>query len=259
MLINAGSLISVIKSARIVEITGSLGAGKTSLAFRLGYELLNSGFCRILTSNVPNVWNTYPDEWVIRDKTKIDCCIILDEGGQFIKSRSDSEQFIAGLRKINSVVISPSKSSLNRDFAEIKIELVQRHDVIGLPVWVYSWNTRGGKKKDEQKFYWVRPSEIFGVYSTQDWTASANGIDISLGNLMDSIEVEDVRVWYPNNKKAASKASKINAGDNNIPKGNTSQERVQELENEIWWIKNQLEEQAIRFEELSLHKSRSRC
>lgn len=265
MLIGHSGLMYGLKVSRIAKIDGRLGGGKTSLAFRLGYECLKLGISEILTANVSNVWNVFPDEWILDDKKKLNAFIVLDEAGKFIRTRAEASSYLDALRKINCILIAPSHESAPPNFGEITIEFESQLDVIGVPIWTYKWY-RKGDEKHAQKFRWINPAEIFGIYSTGEYVITDNGIGQSLHNIIQEIQVENVRIYKPKKEENIQEKNQTRTRGTRalLPDKKTrdfqhnTEIEIQELVERIERIEGLQEKEDRKQKVLSIHKRRLR-
>jgi hypothetical protein len=171
VLINAAPLIGLVKTFRIVHFSGRYGSGKTALAYRIAYELLESGFSRYLLSNCNDVWREDPADVVLREGRFLDCCVILDEAGLFMENSRQAKQFVAFMRKMNVVLLLPS---VDPPPGRVRFLQVQRQFnlmALGLPLWLYTARLNTGMAREKYGFGWWRPVEIFGVYDTGDFVS----------------------------------------------------------------------------------------
>ena len=132
MLIGHENFMHTLYGTRTLWIKGDLGSYKTALAYRLAYELMEKkkfGY-RYVLSNIPDVWSERPEDVVIRWKKAVnsdrqnpfgDAIVILDEGGHFIKNRQDVEMIFDALRKLNVLVIVPSKDEPHRVIRSLRV------------------------------------------------------------------------------------------------------------------------------------------
>lgn len=164
-LINAIPFIGMVKMFRMVWIGGRYGGGKTSLAMRIAYELLESGFCRYMLFNNGCVWKNEPQDVKLINK-RADAVIVLDEGGLFIRDSRDAEVFQAALRKINVIVILASVAPPATRMKVLRCQRVMNLGAFGFPVWVYQYDLSYMAQKEKGTFFWYKPSEIFGIYDT---------------------------------------------------------------------------------------------
>ena len=179
-LVNFYATLQLVQTYRVLHLSGHPGAGKTSLAFRIAYELLSSGFSRYLLTNIRSVWADDPSELVPRDGTYLDAVIILDEGGLFIHNIKQARAFVAYLRKMNTVLLLPSVEVPAPRMRALQIERVNRYELPGgRAVWKYETRLNDAVIS---RFYWVNPSEIYGVYDTQDFAWEAYGVQSLLSS-----------------------------------------------------------------------------
>lgn len=176
MLVNGLPFLSLVRTERVCYFGGRTGSGKTALAFRVAYELVRTGFSRYLLTNVPCVWADSPSDVVVRDGQYLDVCIVLDEAGQFLRMGRDAEAFISAMRKLNVVLLLPSHRPVPRSCDQLRVRMVFDFTLVGLPVWLYAVRYRLEKGADKYYLWWVRPSEIFGVYDTQYFATGDAGL-----------------------------------------------------------------------------------
>jgi hypothetical protein len=176
MLVNGLPFLSLVRTERVCYFGGRTGSGKTALAFRVAYELVRTGFSRYLLTNVPCVWADSPCDVVVRDGQYLDVCIVLDEAGQFLRMGRDAEAFISAMRKLNVVLLLPSHRPVPRSCDQLRVRMVFDFTLVGLPVWLYAVRYRLERGADKYYLWWVRPSEIFGVYDTQYFATGDAGL-----------------------------------------------------------------------------------
>lgn len=178
-LLGAGVFLNAVMGFRVVHMMGRYGGGKTALGHMIAHELIMSGAMRYLVSNVPSVWREQLAHVrpVDEDSIALDAVVLLDEGGMFLKTRSDVDAYLAFLRKLNLVVLVPSVEEPPRSLRTLRVQRVLDMTGLGLPVWVYRWGIYAGEVKDTGRFYWLWPSAIFGVYSTDAMPVSGSGLD----------------------------------------------------------------------------------
>lgn len=175
-LIAAEATLGYLRTYRIVHIGGRYGGGKTALAQKLAADLLESGFCRYLVSNVRSVWQDEPADVVLRDGLYADAVVVLDEGGLFLKSSFDAEKFLAFLRKLNIVLIIPSVLPPSSRVRMLSIQRTMNLQSVGLPLWLYTTTLWYGHVKENTRFGWWMPSEIYGVYDTLGFPSDDAGL-----------------------------------------------------------------------------------
>lgn len=181
-LINGGDIVELLAYYRLVWISGRFGGGKTSLAFRLAQEYLDKGYK--LVSNARCVWNDDMRDITI-DKTGLHSVVILDEGGLEFKSSRQIEGLAAYARKMDVIYILPSFFPPTRAAQVVTIQPLFSLVGAGLPLIVYRWRVKLQFFQDTGSFLWWRPSEIYGIYSSQDPGARAAKI---VGWLLEKME-----------------------------------------------------------------------
>ena len=151
---------------RTLWLSGRTGGGKTALAVRIAYELLDREYVRHVVSNIPMAFAT--DPWSIQpdEADRLHTLVILDEGGMFLKTTSDTEQYLAFLRKSNIYIIVPSVKEPHRDLRILSCERLFNAQKIGFKGWVYQYLLRTALVKETEKFFWPDPSEVYGLYDT---------------------------------------------------------------------------------------------
>lgn len=175
-LINADTLIANVKSFRTLWIQGRPGSFKTSLAFRIAYELLRSGFSRYLISNVRSPWRDNLNKVELREGKYADCVCVIDEGGLFLKTGHDAETLLAFTRKLNIVLLVPSYTPPTGRLRPLTVMRTMGLGTIGLPAQVYNASLNYGQLKETSRFIWRNPSEIFGLYDTDAMASDDGGI-----------------------------------------------------------------------------------
>lgn len=176
MLLGGQLVVGMLQTFRVAWISGRYGGGKTALAYRLAYELLNSGFSRYLLSNCRSVWRDDPRDVVLRDGRYLDAVVVLDEAGLFLRTSRDADDFLAFLRKLNVVLILPSVKPPAPVMRMLTIQRVANLSAIGLPVWVYEVSVDYARQRGRERFAWINPSEVFGIYDTTDVPVDDCGI-----------------------------------------------------------------------------------
>lgn len=179
MLVNAYAVVEMLRLYRVAWISGRYAGGKTSLAFRLAYELLDSGEYRYLLTNCRSVWSDDPSAIEARDG-KLDAVVILDEAGLFLRTNADAERFLAFLRKFNVVVILASVWPPATAFRHFRIQRVLDFRRLGLPLWLYRAVLRYESVAEQYWFAWLDPAEIYGIYDTRDIPVDDAGIGARL-------------------------------------------------------------------------------
>ena len=106
---------------------------------------------------------------------KLDAILILDEAGEFLGSRSQANEWLAYLRKLNVVLLLPSVRPPASDVRFLNVGRTMNWNVIGVPCWTYAGHLDGVGGVDEKfTFYWWFPSEIYGIYDTDGFPSDAD-------------------------------------------------------------------------------------
>ena len=176
MLLNSDVVLGLIKTYRVCFVGGRYGGGKTALCVRLAYDLLESGFVKRCVSNIPIVFGDDWEQLNIDDVYHTDTVIILDEGGLFLEDKSDVKEYLAFLRKMNITLLIPSVEPPSTRVRGLTIQRTFNLSPIGVPLWVYSAFLKSGSIREDARFGWWRPSEIFGLYDTKAAPVDDDGI-----------------------------------------------------------------------------------
>jgi len=218
--IGGDNLLSYMETYRILWIWGRYGGGKTSLGYRIAYHLLQTGRFRYMFSNVKCVWNDDPEKVVYRDRQYVDAVFVLDEGGTFIKDVVDLDQYTAFLRKMNIALIIPSIEPPPRGAQKLKVQMVFDWTTIGIPLWQYSMMLNFGEVKVKDRFFWYKPSEIWGVYDTNGVPLDDAGLAVYLARWTKNLQRMH---GYAKNVQVAADAFSVvsaqSAGNGNTPSG----------------------------------------
>ena len=193
MLLNGDLAVNTLKAFHVLALTGRYGGGKTALAFRLAYELLEDGTCEHLVSNVPSVWSEPLESVDFNERNELNTVVIIDEAGVFLKTGRDVDAYLAAMRKMGVYLILPSVLSVPRKVAFFKCRREINYQRIGLPIWEYKYSLYQDGGKDEAKFWWFAPSEIFGVYDTKAMPIDDAGISEWLLDKVSKIAIETDR------------------------------------------------------------------
>lgn len=173
-LVMADNIINYARNYRVVYLGGRYGGGKTAFAFRLAHELVTKYKYRYLLSNVASVWNTPAEAVQLRDGVYADAVMILDEGGMFLDNASEAKSWLAYLRKLNIILLVPSVLPPSTLMRRLSVQRTFNANSIGIPAWLYGLRLDAGIVKQEDKFLWWKPSEIFGIYDTVGMPADAS-------------------------------------------------------------------------------------
>ena len=188
-LFGAESIYHYIKQYKVCWIKGGLGSYKTSLAFRLAYDLLSdkSANIRYLTSNIPNAWNTLCSQIYLDDEDQLNTISIIDEGGLVLKRSEDADDTTKALRKVNLQIIIPSNKAPAYSLRFLYVQRVFNYQILGLPLLQYRYTLRDGDNKEGGTFWWLNPWEIFGIYHTKAFALTDAGLSVRLGRVIDYI------------------------------------------------------------------------
>lgn len=206
MIYGLDNVLPLIEGERILAIVGRYGSGKSAMAFRLGYELIKRKKAKHLVSNIPCVWSVPPKEMRLEEK-RLNSVVILDEAGQFLQTGRQASAFILGLRKLNTILILPSKLDVPRKVRAVTLERVFNAQVVGLPLWVYRWRLASGSRKDTGLIYWSNPHEIFGVYSTSAYPLTDGGFSKILHGIVREVALEgeeELEEYYTSEERSDS-------------------------------------------------------
>lgn len=173
-LINAGAVLGMIQSYRLVWLSGRFSGGKTSVAFEIAKHFGNSGY-RIIT-NTKSVWADNPEECYLDKDGHLRAVIILDEGGTEFKTNNQVEEISAYSAKMDMIYLVPSFFPPARKFQVLEIQPIWNLKPVGIPYIQYRWSVKVGNFKDEGSFGWFFPQGIWGVYSRQDPGAKTDQI-----------------------------------------------------------------------------------
>lgn len=175
-LLYSDEIIGLTNSYRVIWIDGRYGGGKTSLAHMLAYELLKSGKYKYLVSNVNSVWRDKREDIKPDADKRLNCVVILDEGGLFIDDPRKAQRFKTALRKLNVVVITPSVEPPSSRMKFITVQRELSFEFVGLPAYLYRWSLKKGMVTEKGRFAWWKPAGIFGIYDTSQNPMSDSGI-----------------------------------------------------------------------------------
>lgn len=184
-LLGSQSFLGLLETFRVLTFEGRYGGGKSALSFYVAQHLLSTGRFRYLLSNTPSVWSDDPNDVVLRpdDKgrpTYLDAVVILDETGLFLEYAEDTKKFLAFLRKGNIVLLCPSVQDVPRELRGVMVQRTLNLETVGIPIWVYNYRVRKGSQRDNQRFMWWNPSEIYGIYDSGAFPID----DAGLGEMM---------------------------------------------------------------------------
>lgn len=191
---------ALLPSVRMVWIAGFYGSGKTVFATFLAAHLLHKRLVARVHSNIvikgaePVIQyvpgdSEYYSPYLEDDYGKKrrfgpgdmlpveDAAIVFDEAGRFLKTWSESEDYVAALRKTNLYLFMPS---IWPPVARLQVFEVRRTRNLygfGIPAWEFTWYLTNGKSVAEKgRFYLWRPSRMFGVAHTFGWPKDDGGL-----------------------------------------------------------------------------------
>lgn len=180
MLFGADVVLGWMYSERVTCIEGAQGGGKTSLAYALAIDMIKNqdrGF-RYLISNVASDFNDNIEDVVPRDGKHLDCVIIFDEIGKFLNKNNSplANNLIADLRKINCILILPSRNETQKDLRHFVIEPSANLRSLGIPAIIYkAWlDRRSSHSKSE--FAFIGDNGVYGRYDSNEVVEDSQGI-----------------------------------------------------------------------------------
>lgn len=176
MLINHDEILGIIQSYRLCWICGRFSGGKTSLAYKLGESYLKQGY-RLLTNN-KSIWaDPIQSVTLLNDGSNFMHSVhIYDEGGLYFKGSRQIEQVCSYAAKMDNIFMLPSFWPPTRAAQVVMVQPLYNLKKIGLPLIVYQWKVNMKGFRDEGKFYWLFPQEIYGIYSRRDPGADPEAI-----------------------------------------------------------------------------------
>jgi len=191
-----GNFLDCVQSFRVCWSRGRLRGGKTSVCFRVAYDLLSSGKAKYLVSNIPNVWNTRARDLVLSDDYTLDAVVVLDEGGLILQSVKDAFAYLAALGKLNVYLLIPSMIRPNSKVCFLDVQrLINWVKILGVPAWTYQYTLRDYGQSDKGAFTWLNPWEIYGVYSSKSYPLSDGGFRDVLGQSVKKLSELDREYW----------------------------------------------------------------
>lgn len=185
------AFVQMLKQYRFLWAKGRFGGGKTTLALKLADMLIGSGFCRYTVVNFPLLVDA--PFTVTTDTREVqavkDAVLILDEAGQFLDTGSSAKhlkEWFSYLRKNNQVVVLASVLPVARFATQFTVQRLFNGLQMGLPFWAYRWRLGVSDTKEDGRFLWWNPQQVWGLYDTDhkpddrwfiyDWQdASATG------------------------------------------------------------------------------------
>ena len=168
MLINADEILGIIQSYRLCWLCGRFSGGKTSASYKLAETYLKDGY-RLITNN-KSIWADPFEQVTLLDDGSnfMHSVIIFDEGGLYFKGSKQIEQVCSYAAKMDNIFLIPSFWPPTRAAQVVMVQPLYNLKKIGLPLIVYQWKVNMKGFRDEGKFYWLLPQEIYGIYSRRD-------------------------------------------------------------------------------------------
>lgn len=165
-LIGADNVISILASYRLIWIGGRFGGHKTSLAYKMSEYYLKKGYR--LVSNNASVWADDLKDVTLNSKGRLKAVVLMDEGGLEFKASRQIEMMASYARKMDVIYIIPSFWPPTRSARIVTIQPLYNLIGAGIPLVIYRWRVKLDAFEDKGFFYWLNPSEIYGIYSTSD-------------------------------------------------------------------------------------------
>ncbi|MEA4910184.1 MAG: hypothetical protein VB089_21360 [Anaerolineaceae bacterium] len=122
------------------------------------------------------------------DKGLMDTVVVLDEAGLFLKSSQDAEEYQAALRKMNVVILLPSVQPPTSRLKFLTVYRAFNLETLGIPGWLYKYHLKVGYEHESDWFLWWNPSEIYGIYSTEDFPSDDEGIGTWIAGQKDELQ-----------------------------------------------------------------------
>jgi hypothetical protein len=209
-----GSMIpfGLLRTFRSCWISGRLGGGKTLLAFRMAYDLLDSGFVKHLVSNIPSVWSENPWDIELDSNNMLNTVVVLDEGGLYLRTGKDVDEYMTFARKMNVVIIVPSVRKPAPALRDFVIERVFNFQMLGLPWWLYKYYLTTAGAKDEAKFLYTNPSEMYGIFDSKAMPVDDMGISEWLNGHKERLVNEYYKQHGRGHKPGKSRSARIVSG-----------------------------------------------
>jgi len=153
-----------------------------------------------------SVWRDDPADVFLANGKTADAVLILDEAGVFMKSASETEEWLAALRKLNIVILCPSFLPPSRTARMLVLQRVFDATIIGVPVWWFKWHLDMGVLNEKGNFYWRNPQEIFGIYDTEGYPSEADEL---LNYVQEWTSQAQVNTGYKSTEETAGSVGKI--------------------------------------------------
>jgi len=165
-LVGAGQFISILRAYRICWIAGRFGGHKTSMAVKLAEEFLREGYR--LATNLDCVWADDLESIQPLQDHQLKVVVVADEAGLEVKHKSQVEAITAYARKMDIIYLYPSFFPPTKSAQVVTLQTMFGFQPIGIPVVLYSWKVSLGNFTEKGSFFWVKPSEVYGLYSSNN-------------------------------------------------------------------------------------------
>lgn len=177
-LINATQYIFDVSNFRVCHIGGRLGGGKTMLAVQTAHDLIKRGHYRYLLTNTRCIWADDILSVKLSDQFEADSVMLMDEGGLFMGTGKDADEFIAFMRKMNLCLLIPSVQPPAAKVRYLQVQRLYTFEVVGVPLWVYERRIAYGGQREKSRFLWWRPFSTgpAGLYDTRDMPVDDAGV-----------------------------------------------------------------------------------
>jgi hypothetical protein len=209
MLFGHNLMMRMINDYRVVYIGGRYAGNKTSLAFRLAHELLKSGKYRYIVSNIHSVWNQPLDKVELRNGQWADTVVILDEAGEFMRTKAQADEWISYLRKLRIVLLLPSARKPTADVMSLRIVRTMDWSVIGIPLCNFRVRLSTDEYDEKFSFKWWNPSEIYGIYDTEGYPA--NDAPALLEWMKDVTKQASIKLGYNTSSVSGKRVTTIDS------------------------------------------------
>jgi len=172
--------IDVLSTYRMAWISGRVGVGKTSIAYKTAEYYLKKGY-KLITNN-KCVW---ADENIkMNENGTLRAVVLIDEGGLYLKVNRQVELMASYPAKMDVVYLIPSYWPPARAAQQVRLHGMFTLRKAGLPWNVYKWTAGTGAFRDSGIVICDTRS-VFGIYDRQDPSAGADEI---IKNMMEYIE-----------------------------------------------------------------------
>ena len=250
MLIDAGHMLMTVENYRLCWISGRTSGGKTALSLKIAEHFLNRDF-RLIT-NMECIWNDKLEGIKILPEKDghLQAVVVLDEGGRWFRKGDIIEAMASYVAKMNLIFLFPSFWPPHRNAQVVVVQPLFNFKKIGLPIIRYQMTVRIEGFKDDSKFWWLWPQEVYGVYSRQHPGYEPEDI---VAHILEQVEAYQNYQYekYGRARKSAESKQYLRALETEV-------EGSEVLANELFASAKILERQLEAVEALSPRKSRGR-